>query len=230
MTDLHTHILPGMDDGAQSMEEALAMLREQTRQGVHRVALTPHFYPKHENVADFLARRESAWEQLVQGTKGKRYPQMILGAEVAWMPGMSQWEDLEALCYQGTKMLLVELPIEPWTDSVFRELYSLENRRGIIPVIAHLDRYWFCQSKESIDKVLEMGYPVQVSAEALLRLFLRRKALNLLENYDGLLISDSHNLTERKPNIDDAMRIVERKLGKDTAQRIADMTDEILED
>ena len=57
MTDLHTHILPGMDDGARSAEESIHLLRLEWEQGVRRVALTPHFYPQREGLEEFLHRR-----------------------------------------------------------------------------------------------------------------------------------------------------------------------------
>ena len=230
MTDLHTHILPGVDDGAQTIEEAVAMLQVQAKQGVNAVALTPHFHGRKEPVEEFLARRENAWNQLREATKDLACPELILGAEAAWVPDMNQWPELESLCYQGTKTLLVELPVQPWTDSVFVELNRLEGRKGIIPMIAHVDRYFFCQKKGDIERLLSMGYPVQVSAEALFSLFHRRQALELLEHYDGLLISDCHNLTDRAPNLGKASKIIKKKLGQNLAQQIADMTDEILVD
>jgi protein-tyrosine phosphatase len=230
MTDLHTHILPGIDDGAKSIEEALALLRAQANQGVDTVALTPHFYKRRNDAADFLARREVAWRQLLEATKDIECPNLLLGAEVAWVSGMTQWPELEALCYQGTKILLVELPMIPWTDSIFRELYSLEARRGVTPMIAHLDRYLHLQKKRDIEKLLEMGYPVQVSAEALSHFYLRKQALEWLEKYDGLLISDCHNLDDRAPNLSNAMKIIEKKLGGRIAGRIAAVTDEVLDD
>lgn len=228
MTDLHTHILPGVDDGAQTVDEALALLQIQAQQGVDTVALTPHFYGRRESPESFLARREAAWQQLLEATAGLQCPRLLLGAEVAWMPDMAQWSELEALCYQGTSVLLVELPMAPWTDSVFRALNSLEGRRGVIPMIAHIDRYFYCQKKKDIDRLLEMGYPVQISAEALLRFYTRKRALDLLENYDGLLISDCHNLSDRKPNIERAIRIAGKKLGNRFAEEIATLSDEIL--
>ena len=109
MIDLHTHILPGMDDGAQSVDEAIKMLHLEAEQGIDTVALTPHFYRQNESVSEFLVRRDAAWRELSQAVQGEKVPSMILGAEVAWMPGMSQWPDLEQLCYQNTKLLLVEL-------------------------------------------------------------------------------------------------------------------------
>ena len=230
MVDLHTHILPGMDDGAQTIEESLAMLCEQARQGVQAVALTPHFYSRQESVSEFLERRNAAWTQLLRATQEKHLPSLILGAEVAWSSQMSQWDNLEELCYQGTKMLLVELPVAPWTNSMFQELYSLENRRGIMPMIAHLDRYYHCQNPKDIDRLLEMGYPIQVSADALSSFFMRKKALELLDLYEGILISDCHNMSDRKPNLGTALKIAEKKRGQALARRIAAVTEEILDD
>lgn len=230
MTDLHTHILPEMDDGAQSVEEALQMLQMQADFGVDTVALTPHYYRKKESIAEFLARREASLTRLLEKTEGQKIPHLILGAEVAWMPGMADWPELEKLCYQGTKTLLVELPVMPWDDAIFRDLYSLEVRRGLMPMIAHIDRYFGCQKKKDIECLLEMGYPIQVSAEVLSWTFARKKALDLVEHYDGLLISDCHNLTSRKPNLEEGMKIIEKKRGRQTAKQAAALTDDVLTD
>ncbi len=229
MTDLHTHILPGMDDGAQTVQDALAMLRTEAQQGVDTVALTPHFSIKDEPVSDFLARREKAYQQLINELKGQTHPELVMGAEVAWTQGMPDWPDLEALCYEGTRILLVELPVTPWTHEMFRQLYSLEGRRGILPMIAHVERYLHCQEKRVIGRLLDMGYPVQVSAEALLHMTSRRKALDLFVNYDALLISDCHDISHRKPNMGAALKVMEKKLGHHMAWDLASLTDDALE-
>lgn len=230
MTDLHTHILPGVDDGAQTVEEAISMLQMQAAQGVNTVALTPHFHGRKESAEEFLLRREEAWKRLVEATKEQPGPELILGAEVSWMPDMSKWPELESLCYQGTKTLLVELPVRPWTDTVYQELNRLEGRRGIMPMIAHVDRYFYCQKKSDIVRLLDMGYPVQVSADALFSVFHRKQAVEFLDRYDGLLISDCHNCEDRSPDLEKAYKIVKKKLGLNAVQRIADLTDEILID
>lgn len=230
MTDLHTHILPGMDDGVQTVSEAVEMLRIQVEQGIDTVALTPHFYRHNESTADFLARREAAWLKLSQAVQGEVCPSMILGAEVAWMPDISQWPELELLCYQNTKMLLVELPMIPWSGDVFAQLYRMENRRGIMPVIAHVDRYFRTQSRRNLHRLFATGYPLQVSAEAVLRFSTRRRALELLEYCEGLLISDCHNLETRPPKLGPAMAVVQKKLGTRMAGEIAAITADILQE
>ncbi len=230
MIDLHTHILPGMDDGAKTVEEALQMLRTEAEQGVEAVALTPHYYRTKERSETFLNRRRVAMEQLLEATKDQVCPRFILGAEVAMVPSMEDWADLADFCYENTKTLLVELPIQPWTPDVFYRLYNLENRCGILPMLAHVDRYFFYQSKKNIEQLLEMGYPMQVSAQALFHWFSRKKALDLLRKNYGLLISDCHNTDTRRPNMADGLRVIEKKLGKQTAIEIIELTDSILED
>lgn len=213
MTDLHTHILPGMDDGAPDMKTALQMLTMEAKQGVGAVALTPHFYRTREHVSDFLIRRANAMAQMQNVLKNIKHPQLILSAEVAYVPGMADWQELEQLCYAGTKILLVEPPMTAWNDEMFRQLYAIEGRRGITPMIAHIDRYFEAQTKASIEQLLEMGFPIQVSTVALLRFHGRSRALKLLADYNAVLVSDCHNTTTRAPNLDVAVRVLEKRLG-----------------
>ena len=64
MIDLHTHILPNVDDGSSSLEESLALLRMLASQGVTLTAATPHFYATSDTPEQFFRRREAAWKQL----------------------------------------------------------------------------------------------------------------------------------------------------------------------
>lgn len=225
MTDLHTHILPGIDDGAPDMETALHMLEAEDKQGVNTVALTPHFYRSREHIADFLARRESSWDKLKSKLKNKKHPQLILAAEVAYAPGMADWTELEQLCYTGTKLLLVEPPMTPWNDEMFHQLYAIEGRRGITPIIAHFDRYIKMQSKVRIKQLLEMGFPIQVGTASLLRFFERNQAMKLITEYGAVLVSDCHNMNTRPPNLGEAVQMLEKKLGGKAAA-ILRQTDE----
>lgn len=215
MTDLHTHILPGMDDGAPDMTTALQMLTMEAKQGVGTVALTPHFYRNREHVSDFLIRRANAMARLQNDLKNVEHPRLILSAEVAYAPGMADWQELGQLCYAGTKILLVEPPMTAWNDDMFRQLYAIEGRRGITPMIAHIERYFETQKKAHIAQLLEMGFPIQVSTASLLRFYGRRRALKLLTDFNAVLVSDCHNTTTRPPDLGVAVRVLEKKLGGD---------------
>ena len=213
MTDLHTHILPGIDDGAPDMETALHMLEAEDKQGVNTVALTPHFYRNREHVSDFLIRRANAMARLQNVLKNVEHPQLILAAEVAYAPGMADWTELEQLCYTGTKLLLVEPPMTPWNDEMFHQLYAIEGRRGITPIIAHFDRYIKMQSKVRIKQLLEMGFPIQVGTASLLRFFERNQAMKLITEYGAVPVSDCHNMNTRPPNLGEAAYKLKKKLG-----------------
>ena len=83
MIDLHTHILPNVDDGSSSLEESLALLRMLASQGVTLTAATPHFYAASDKPEQFFLRRESAWQQLSAAMESGM-PCVLLGAEVAF--------------------------------------------------------------------------------------------------------------------------------------------------
>ena len=177
MTDLHTHILPHMDDGARDVETSLAMLVEQRAQGVQRLALTPHFYREEERYERFLIRRQKSWERLrlAMEQSGERFPELVLGAEVAWVPGIHCWDELEQLCIGASRHLLLELPDSPWRSSMIDQIYDMMDSSGVIPVLAHLERYFTTQKPDYIRELLHMGVSVQISAEPMLHLLQRGK-------------------------------------------------------
>ena len=225
MVDLHTHILPGLDDGADMVETSLAMLREEYVQGVDTVALTPHFYRDREHLSDFLQRREEGYHKLLAAANAlseeerKMLPKLVLGAEVAWVPNLAQLPELERLCYQDTKYLLLELPFGAWDDTLFRQIYDLMNCRGITPIIAHIDRYWGTQKKERFETLFSLGVPVQLSAEPLLHFTTRGRALRLIKaGKVQMLISDAHNMADRQPNLGKAADVLRKKLSTERTE------------
>ena len=229
MTDLHTHILPGVDDGAKTVEESLALLALQREQGVDTVVLTPHFYRNRENPAHFLPRREKAMDTLLAALEGRAdLPRVKLGAEVAWWPGIADCDELGEFCISGTKTLLVELPFTPWSERMIGSIYDLMSRTGVTPVIAHLERYLKIQPAELIGEVVSLGVPVQVSGDVLLDFWGRGRVLKMLKaNEAHLIASDSHNATSRKPNLGEAFKVAEKKLGAEHAARLKRTADRL---
>lgn len=228
MTDLHTHILPGLDDGARDPETSLALLRMEAAQGVDTVVLTPHFYRHHEQIQHFLKRRDRAARTLTDALMAlpeeerQTLPGLELGAEIAWAPNLAQWPELPQLCLGSSRCFLLELPFYPWTDQLINQLYELPGSTGLTPVLAHIERYIKNQKPQHLEAVLSLGVPVQVSAEPLLHLTQRGPVLRLLrENRAQLVASDAHSLTTRPPNLGDALAVIRRKLGEAKAAAIA---------
>ena len=180
MIDLHTHILPKMDDGASSSTLSLDMLRMEASQRVDTVVLTPHFYREEEEPEAFLQRRASSFlrlqeriDELPKEERGQ-LPTLLLGAEVAWTPNMDEWEALPQLCMGKSSLLLLELPFYPWDKGMFHQLYDLIGKTGVTPVIAHLERYMRGQRWSGIQEILALGVPIQLSSGAFLTMGGRR--------------------------------------------------------
>lgn len=215
MIDLHCHLLPAVDDGSQSIEESLALLGRLAQQGVHTVVATPHFDANSESVSDFLARRQAAYERLMSHRSEDR-PAVKLGAEVRYYSGISRLPELQNLCLQGSRLLLLEMPHGRWTEYTLQELTDLASSNTIHPVLAHIERYLSEQPMPIWMRLLQSGLLFQVNAPFFLELTSRRKAVKLLKNQMiHFLGSDSHNLTARRPRLDEAMAVIRKKLGDD---------------
>ena len=233
MIDFHTHILPKMDDGSRGTEESLRMLREESSQGVSAVVLTPHYYAEKERPEKFLERREASERRLSEvigeSGEGGSLPELFLGAEVKVFSGISSLELLPELAIRGTRYILLEMPFEPWPESVFRELNGIK-ARGLHPIIAHLERYLQLQKKtDNIERLMDSYVLIQCNAEFFLQGFKSRKAFSLLkEDRIHLLGSDCHNLTSRPPNIGAALALIEKKTGRDAVERIMHRSKKVL--
>ena len=230
-TDFHTHILPGMDDGSRSCAESLEMLRMEVRQGITRVIATPHFYAHHDTPERFLRRREAAWDHLRSVmAEEPELPEIVMGAEVYYFPGMSESDALSELTIGGKKVILLEMPHAPWTDTMYREMEAIYLKRGITPIIAHIDRYIGPFRTHGIPKRLEeLPVLVQANAEFFLNPATRRMALRMLQaGQIHLLGSDCHNLTSRTPNLGDAVARIRKSLGEETIARIQALEGSVL--
>ena len=232
MTDLHTHILPGVDDGAKTPQDSLAMLRAQSAQGVDAVVLTPHFYPDRESMESFLERRDAAFAELEQTIaqlpqeEQDALPKRLLGAEVAYVPGLHEAESLRELCIGTTRNMLLELPFYQWDARLLRGLYDMLGHSGVTPVLAHVERYFLCQNKRMLNEVLDLGLPVQVGTDMLAMTF--SPAMRLLRQGRGhLLASDCHDLRARPPALRQAMALVEKKLGQETVEELDALADHL---
>lgn len=208
MTDIHTHILPGVDDGAATLAQSLAMLKDCRKQGVDTVVLTPHFYPWTETLDSFLDRRAAAFKQLSRAVQ-EDMPRLVLGAEVAWYPNLDTMSPIRELTLGESDCLLVEMPSVPWTDNMLEQIYRLDAVAGVTPILAHVERYPHLQKDGQIRELQEMGVVMQLSARMLLTPMKRRKALSLLRTGTWVLGSDCHDPELRSPCMGPAVRQLE---------------------
>lgn len=211
LTDLHTHILPGIDDGSSDVETSLMMLHREAEQGVAHVVLTPHFSARHDDPDRFLTAREQAMAELRAAIPdGEWYPTLHEGAEVSYFRGMSDCEALKDLCIKGTKHILIELPAARWDSQILRDLEELPSKQGLFPIIAHVDRYLpFFSAGVVLRQLLERPVLIQANAGAFLRRRTASMVLRMLRRGQiHLLGSDCHDLAERAPNLGKAADVI----------------------
>lgn len=231
LTDFHSHILPGVDDGSKSVEQSLEMLRMEAAQGIRRVIATPHFYPRHDSPERFLRRRAEALNRLQEAMEIEEgLPQIELAAEIYFFSGISDSEVLSRLTIGQKRCILLEMPHSPWTDSMYRELEGICVKQGLTPVIAHVDRYIRPFKSYGIpERLMELPVLVQANAEFFLGRSTRRMALRMLKKGQiHVLGSDCHNLKDRKPNLGDAVSVIQERLGPESLDWIRTHEQEIL--
>lgn len=244
MIDFHTHILPALDDGSRDTTETEGLLREEVKQGVSRIVATPHFYADRVSVEEFLKRRARSIERLQTHVKelverGKTgsmsafpIPQLQYGAEVYFFPGMGNAEKLPQLCIEGTNLILLEMPFMQWTDEILREVKDILQKQKLRIVLAHVERYPdFQKNRRVFEQVLALPLTIQLNGGSFLKGRSRRKfCLNMLSEHENIILgSDTHNLTSRPPNLQEARGVIEKKLGAARLETIDRLTEKLLE-
>ena len=207
ITDYHSHIVPGIDDGSESVEMSLRMIKMMKRQGVERVVATPHFYAHRESegVAGYIARRNEAYYSLISADPAIK--DIPLGCEVAIEKGISELEGIEQLAISGTNLILLELPYAPYADWMGEEVYNISCTYDLMPIIAHIHRYSTWYNKHDIEKMLAFDAIFQFNAEAFESMSARRFVSKVIaKGVPYCFGSDAHNLSERKPNFESIIR------------------------
>jgi len=228
MIDIHSHILPFIDDGSSGIQETLQMLESSKKQGVDIIFATPHFSAEKENPEQFLKRRNNSFSKCQFNDMS--LPQIQLGAEVAYFNGISQSESIKALCLDNSNLLLLEMPFSPWTNRMVNDVCQLHVRLGIIPVMAHVERYL---RQESSSGYIEMLYRnkvmFQCNANFFVSLSTRRKAFSMLrKGMVHFLGSDCHNTDSRPPNLGKSAELIIKKIGVEPLNEINNRANHLL--
>ena len=231
MIDVHAHVLPKMDDGSKSVEESIEMLTQMYKSGVTTVVATPHFDMRKESVNEFLTRREESYQDLMAAMEGEGFPELFLGAEVLYCGvSLSRMDDVEKLCLGNGRCLLVETLNQQWDESFAYDMVRLMMVQNITPVLAHVERVIHKQTNRKFLKSLQIeGVITQGNAEYFLSRRSRRNALKMLkEETIQVLASDCHNLSDRKPNLADAMELIRNSFDEESVQALAINAERIL--
>ncbi len=194
MTDFHSHILPGIDDGARNAGESRTILAGLRSCGFDRIALTPHFYPAKDNIPRFLSAREKAFESLTALPEAASFS-FLRGAEVFLTESLFHFEDFRALCFEGTDLMMVEpSEREEMTAAFLNRLERIVSSYGITPVIAHIDRFpYLFRDRRALDRLRETGCLFQLNLSSMFEWGKKGRAARLIRNgYVDFVGNDLH--------------------------------------
>lgn len=223
MIDIHTHILPGVDDGANNIVESINIIKLQVIEGVTDIVLTPHY-----NKGNYLASKADviqAYDELKYEVKKQDINiKLHLGQEI--MVASNIFDIIynkEILTMANSRYLLLELDRGNLNDidSLIYEIKLL----GYIPILAHLENYTKLYKKKSlIDEIIKEGVLIQVNAESIIdknksikSKFCKYLMTNKLVSF---IASDCHNTTDRSPNMMKCYKIIKSEFGKKYADKI----------
>ena len=220
--DFHSHVLPGIDDGSRNSEESLGMLQLSASQGIDIMAATSHFYATEDRISSFLDRRKYSQERLRNRmnqklTEEKSLPRLIMGSEVAFFTGISRAERLEELTYEGTNLLLLEMPFTKWGKAEVEEVRYIIERRELRVMLAHLERFLMIPgNKKWVYELMELPVYVQINAGSFERWGVRRQISKMIKKKGMIFLgSDCHGIHHRVPNLNQGREALEKMMGRD---------------
>lgn len=227
MIDIHCHLLPGIDDGPETLQEALLLANYAVNNGIKKAVVTPHIHPgRYENDLNsinvkFLHFKKALLEQNIELELG-------MAAEVRVCPEILPMLLQDRIPFLGIcddyKIMLIEFPhnyIPPGSEKLVKHLLN----RGIKPLIAHPER-----NKDVMDNInvitpfVEMGCMLQLTAASVAGKFGERCYASarelLIRNWVTVIASDAHNEFYRPPDLKQGYKAAELIMGSEIADEL----------
>jgi protein-tyrosine phosphatase len=222
--DLHTHILPGLDDGASDLSVSLGMARAAVDQGVTVVACTPHILPGLYHNSGPAIRQAVQDLQLVLDDNGITL-QLVTGADVHMTPDfIAGMRSGRILSLADSRYVLVEPPHHTAPPQLEDFFFSLAVA-GYVPILTHPERLsWVPARYETIKKLVNSGVWMQITSGSLTGAF-GRNALYWAERMldEGcvhLIASDAHDVERRPPDLAAGRECASKRVGAEEAERL----------
>ena len=224
MIDFHSHILPGIDDGAQDIKQSITILEEAKNAGFSKIILTPHYIEQYYEYDE--NKRKQLVKELEQYTKEVK---LYLGNEIYITNNIAELiKDKKASSISGTKYVLFEFPlteIKPLNDK--EVIYRLiEN--GYVPIIAHPERYPFIQKNpDYLFELSDMGALFQANFGSIIGMYGSKSKKTLKTLLKNDLISffgtDTHRPGHVYPKMPQILRKLKKLLSDEDLERLTNI-------
>lgn len=224
MIDLHTHILPAVDDGAADLETALAMGRHGAERGLRVVAATPHFLGK----LTWTEVQRRVEELNTEFSQAQISVELVAGGELMLDPVLFELEPDQIPTYGAKgKFCLIEFPLSQLPVYADEVLFDLQTK-GITPIIAHPERYRaVAEDPNLVLHWLEQGCLTQVNTGSILGRFgsSAQKTAEILLTHDlaQFVASDAHGVQRRPLDLPETYAVLVQMLGKERAQELVEL-------
>lgn len=224
--DIHCHLIPGVDDGSQTMEESLEALRLEYEEGVRTIICTSHFSADCET--GYAARIKDSFEQLKKRLKETSYGaemKLYLGNELMYTESVLDClESGQAYTMAGGHYVLVEFLPGVRYEELYRGLRKLCSG-GYAPILAHMERYrCLAKNEERLDELKDLGIYLQVNGASLFGGLFDSASANVRKLCKAgrihFLATDSHGTHYRKPQIKKAAEWIAGNCPEPLAERI----------
>ena len=230
MFDIHSHILPEVDDGAGSIQESFDLLTDMYSQGITDVIATPHFYPTVDNFEDFTEKRKCAYQRLKEFETNQKIPNIYIGCEILYYKGISKISDFSSFTFNNSNYLLLELAPSQINKTVFQEIEYIIKERNIIPIIAHIERYHLSFNYNKLlrfvkeNKILTQVNASSVSSKKYCRTIHKLFSKDII----NFIATDTHSVNQRPPLLKQAFEIIEKEYGIIAKQKLLKNADKLL--
>ena len=222
--DIHSHILPGVDDGAKDMDETRRMLLTAYEEGIRIIIATPHYEAGGDNMdVNVLKEIHEEVNRIAENVSNEFH--ILLGNELLYSPGIVEsLKKGDALTIDGTRYILVEfLP-----SSSYREIRDGLNNciyGGFIPILAHVERYQsLVKDYTMVWELIRLGVYIQINYSCIRgKIFDPRVKFChklLKNNWVHFIATDAHGAHERVPKAKDYVLFLIRKYGEDTVRKL----------
>lgn len=218
MIDIHSHIIPNVDDGSQNMSTTIEMLKKAASSGTDKIIATPHFCRGYgECYYSEVKEKVKLLNEIA--AKEKINIEIYHGQEIYYHDNiLMDFKENIIGTINDTKYMLIELPMNDYSDNVFDVLYELKVR-GIKLILAHPERYRFIiENPININRFINEDFLFQLNSGSISGVFgkhVKKTAEILLNNnvYD-FIGSDAHNLNSRDTDMSSGLRIINSKNGQ----------------
>lgn len=229
MIDIHSHIVFGVDDGAQTLEESMSLIEEAYRQGVRTIVATSH-----RRKGLFETSEETIWAHFQQVKERAQvlFPTvtLIYGGELYLTQDMlEKLEDQQVPTMGGTRYVLIEFSMTtPW--KTIQKSVNAVTLLGLTPIIAHLERYdALAFDRGRVEELIAKGALIQVNSNHVLKSrwigdaakrFKKRAKFLLNHGLVHCVASDMHNLEARPPYMQAAYQLIKKDYGEAVAREL----------